>query len=152
MFPRIEASLDQLPFSGGGFDLVIFNASFHYSPNYVHTLAEALRCLRPGGAVVIADTPWYARHESGMRMVEEKRALFRAQYGFPSSSIPSQEFLTPDRLELLSVALGITWQTYTPFYGIRWSLRPLHAKLQRRRPPSHFRIYVGEAGMSEVTP
>ena len=30
MFPRFQAELDNLPFCGGQFDLVIFNSSFHY--------------------------------------------------------------------------------------------------------------------------
>ena len=62
--------------SSSAFDLVIFNASFHYSVNYERTFAEAVRCTCPGGSIVIADTPWYAEEESGRRMVEEKRERF----------------------------------------------------------------------------
>ena len=55
LFPRVQAELDNLPFADSQFDLAIFNASFHYSENYEKTLAEALRCVRNGGMVVIAD-------------------------------------------------------------------------------------------------
>ena len=144
MFPRVQAIVDQLPFASDLFDVAIFNASFHYSQNYARTLAETLRCLRPGGLVVIADTPWYARLESGLQMVEQKHARFHSLYGFTSSSIASQEFLTPDRLQCLALDLGIEWRTFSPFYGIGWSLRPLHAKIKGRRSPSQFRIYVAE--------
>ncbi len=28
-------------------------------------MREALRCLKPAGMVIISDTPWYSREESG---------------------------------------------------------------------------------------
>lgn len=141
LFPRVQAELDRLPFASSTFDLVIFNASFHYSQDYERTFAEALRCTRPGGGVVIADTPWYEEEESGRRMVEEKHKHFAATYGFPSNSILSLEYLTPDRLHQLQIASELEWNCIRPFYGLRWSLRPLRAKLAGRRPPSQFRIY-----------
>ncbi len=142
LFPRLQADLDRLPFASSIFDLVIFNASFHYSAKYERTFAEALRCTRPGGSIVIADTPWYAEEESGRRMVEEKRKRFLATYGFASDSIASLEYLTPDRLHRLQNAFDLEWSYISPFYGIRWALRPLRAKLAHRRPPSQFRIYA----------
>ena len=142
LFPRVQAELDRLPFASSVFDLVIFNASFHYSVNYERTFAEAVRCTCPGGSVVIADTPWYAEEESGRRMVEEKHQGFFATYGFASDSIGSLEYLTPTRLQRLGNAFNLEWSEIKPFYGIRWALRPLRAKLAGRRPPSQFRIYA----------
>ncbi len=142
LFPRVQAELDHLPFSSSTFDLAIFNASFHYSEDYERTFAEALRCTRSGGAVLVADTPWYADEESGRRMVEEKHARFAATYGFPSNSICSLEYLTPDRLQQLQTRFDAKWKISRPFYGIRWLLRPLRAKLRKRRSPSQFRIYA----------
>ena len=142
LFPRVQAALDRLPFAPSTFDLVVFNASFHYSEDYQHTFAEALRCTRPGGTIVIADTPWYAKEESGQEMVQEKHKRFVATYGFPSNSISSLEYLTPDRLQRLQNAFNLEWKSIKPFYGIRWTLRPFLAKLKGRRRPSQFRIYV----------
>jgi len=142
LFPRVQADLNRLPFASSIFDLVIFNASFHYSEDYERTFAEALRCTRPGGSIVIADTPWYAEEESGRRMVEEKHKRFSVTYGFASDSISSLEYLTPDRLHRLQNVFELKWSYIRPFYGIRWSLRPLRAKLEGRRPPSQFRIYA----------
>ncbi len=150
MFPRVQAAVDQLPFPSAAYDLAIFNASFHYSQDYRRTLGEAIRCLRVGGLVVIADTPWYAREQSGDAMLEEKRARFRKLYGFASASIPSQEFLTPGRLDFLANEFNLNWRTLTPFYGIPWALRPLLARLRGRRVPSKFRVYVAEIPMTEV--
>ena len=146
LFPRVQAELDRLPFPSSVFDLVIFNASFHYSVNYERTLVEALRCTCPGGRVVIADTPWYAEEESGRRMVEEKHERFFKTYGFASDSIASLEFLTPARLQRLGNAFNLEWSYVSPFYGIRWALRPLRAKLAGHRPPSQFRIYEARVG------
>jgi SAM-dependent methyltransferase len=146
VFPRVQASLDHLPFAAGTFDLAIFNASFHYAENFADILQEALRCLLPGGLVLIADTPWYARESSGLRMVQEKHQRFLTTYGFASNSIPSQEFLTPARLDSLAQTFGLRWTTHRPFYGVAWSLRPLRARLQRRRPPSHFHIHLAIRG------
>jgi SAM-dependent methyltransferase len=146
LFPRVQAELDRLPFVSSVFDLVIFNASFHYSVNYERTLAEAVRCTCPGGSVVIADTPWYAEEESGRRMVEEKRKRFFATYGFASDSVASLEYLTPARLQRLGHAFNLGWRYISPFYGIRWALRPLRAKLAGNRPPSQFRIYEARVG------
>jgi SAM-dependent methyltransferase len=146
LFPRVQADLDRLPFASSVFDLVIFNASFHYSEDYQRTFAEALRCTGPGGRIVIADTPWYAEERSGKTMVEEKHKRFLATYGFPSDSISSLEYLTPDRLQRLQKTFGLKLRSIKPFYGIRWSLRPFRAKLGGRRTPSQFRIYVAELG------
>jgi SAM-dependent methyltransferase/predicted RNA-binding Zn-ribbon protein involved in translation (DUF1610 family) len=146
LFPRVQAELDRLPFPSSVFDIVIFNASFHYSVNYERTLVEALRCTCSGGSVVIADTPWYAEEESGRRMVAEKHERFFKTYGFASDSIASLEFLTPARLQRLGDAFNLKWNFIGPFYGIRWALRPLRAKLAGHRPPSQFRIYETRVG------
>lgn len=144
MFPRVQASLDRLPFPDASFDLAVFNASFHYAEDYCRTLAETIRCVRPGGSIVIADTPWYRHESSGTAMVEEKHAHFLATYGFASRSLASKEFLTPKRLESLATALGIRWNTFKPFYGLQWALRPFRAKLKGRRTPSQFHIFMAE--------
>lgn len=60
MFPRFQAELMRLPLQSGQFDAVVFNASFHYAEDAETVFREALRCTRPGGLVVICDTPWYS--------------------------------------------------------------------------------------------
>jgi ubiquinone/menaquinone biosynthesis C-methylase UbiE len=120
------------------FDVVIFNASFHYSEDYTRTLEEALRCLRRGGHLIVADSPFYRKEESGQKMLHEKRAAFERQYGFRSDSIQSREYLTAETLKRLAVRLHLKWQIYKPWYGIDWAFRPIKAKLTRRREPSKF--------------
>jgi SAM-dependent methyltransferase len=142
LFPRFLAEMKHLPFQDRQFDAVVFNASFHYSEDYVATLCEALRCLKTGGMVIVSDSPWYSRAESGKRMLDERRATFLANYGTPSDSIESLEYLTDERLKYLEASLSIRWRAYAPRYGFKWALRPLMAKLRRKREPSRFRIYV----------
>jgi SAM-dependent methyltransferase len=142
LFPRFQAELDRLPFMDSQFDCAIFNASFHYSENYDRTLAEAIRCLRPGGTVVIADSPSYSRVESGQQMVEERRTLFRKRFGFASDSLESCEYLTRERLIALEARHDVEWTTHDVWYGFRWAFRPLVARLRGRREPSQFRIYT----------
>src|SRR5246500_4881661 len=105
-FLRFKAEMDCLPFMPAQFDVVIFNASLHYSVDYGRTLREALRCLRRGGHLIVADSPVYASEESGQKMLQEKRAAFNRQFGFGSDSIPSREYLTRDTLNYLGAQLA----------------------------------------------
>ena len=141
-FPRFQAEMTRLPFQSGQFDVVVFNASFHYSEDYAASLREALRCLKIGGTVIISDTPWYSREESGRQMVSERHAVFLKRYGTASDSVRSLEFLTDERLRVLEEQLSIQWTAHAPQYGLKWAMRPLVAKLRNRREPSRFRIYV----------
>ncbi len=141
--PLVEAEFDRLPFEDGQFDLAVFNASFHYSPDYRRTLAEVRRCLRPQGSVVILDSPIYRRPEHGEAMRNERREQYRARYGFASDSLRSLEYLDEPALAALARELGIRWQIHRPWYGWGWHLRPWKARLVGRRPPSRFWILVG---------
>jgi ubiquinone/menaquinone biosynthesis C-methylase UbiE len=141
-FPRFQAEMTRLPFQDEQFDAIVFNASFHYSEDYEASLREALRCLRLGGMVIICDTPWYSREESGRTMVSERRVAFLKKFGTASDSIASLEFLTDERLRWLEKRLSIQWTIHKPRYGLKWALRPFMARLRRRREPSRFRIYT----------
>ena len=141
-FPRFQAEITRLPFQSEQFDVVIFNASFHYSEDYEASLREAIRCLKRGGMVVISDTPWYSQDRSGRKMVTERHAAFLQKYGTASDSISSLEFLTDERLRALEERLSIHWTTFFPRYGLKWAMRPLMARLLGRREPARFRIYT----------
>jgi ubiquinone/menaquinone biosynthesis C-methylase UbiE len=137
-FPCFQAEMDQLPFAAEQFDVAVFNASFHYSIDYEQTLREVLRCLRRPGQIIIADSPFYSRDESGRAMVEEKRVAFQKRFGFRSDSVPSCEYLTPEILDELAEKLSLQWNVSKPWYGIGWALRPAKARLLRRREPAKF--------------
>ena len=142
-FTPIQAEFNHLPVMDRFADAVIFNASFHYSENYLETLKEALRVTSAKGLIMIMDSPVYQRGDSGEKMVAEREAHFREKYGFASDNLQSENYLTYARLDQLSRELNITWKRITPFYGLRWSLRPLIAGLLRRREPAKFHLIVG---------
>jgi ubiquinone/menaquinone biosynthesis C-methylase UbiE len=142
-FTPIQAEFNHLPVMDRFADVVIFNASFHYSENYSETLKEALRVTSLGGLVVIMDSPVYRRGDSGEKMVAEREAQFREKYGFASDNLQSENYLTYTRLKQLANELNFTWKRITPFYGLPWALRPLIAGLLRRREPAKFHLLVG---------
>ena len=143
-FWPVQAEFDRLPFEDTQIDLIVFNASFHYSENYETTLRAVLRLLRPAGQVVILDSPIYRSRASGEQMVQERQARFQNQFGFASDALGSENFLTEERLIELAQSLRLNWRTYTPFYGWRWWLRPLVARWRGRREPARFKVLAGQ--------
>ena len=141
-FPRFQAEMDRMPFIAGQFDMAIFNASFHYSQDYEITLREMLRVLRPGGAILIVDSPTYGSEEDGEAMIREKSKEFLCRYGTDEGSMGGQEYLTPERLARLEKT-GLRWRRFAPWRGWRWALRPFLARIAKRRRPSQFYIYLG---------
>ncbi len=142
-FARFNADFDRLPFANAQFDAVIFNASVHYSSNYVRTLSEARRCLRPAGRIVILDSPVYRLREHGERMRLDRRREFLAKYGTESNHIGSLEFLDKAVLGELAREVGITWRIHKPWYGLAWHSRPFKAWWKGARPSSRFWILEG---------
>jgi SAM-dependent methyltransferase len=142
-FDSLLAEFDHLPLPGGDLDLAIYNSAFHYAADYVVTLREALRVLGPDGRVVIMDSPLYRDASSGAAMVREREDLFERQYGFRSDDIDAEGFLTYDRLATIARTLGIEWELFEPWYGVRWWLKPHVARLRGSREPARFKLIVG---------
>lgn len=144
-FERLVASFEGLPLCPDSADLAVFNASLHYSTDLEATIAEAVRVVRPGGRMVILDSPFYARSEDGDAMVTEKHAAAHIQFGARADdllALPFIEFLTRERLEAVSAAQGLIWHRRRVSYPIWYELRPLVAFLRRRRAPSRFDLWT----------
>jgi SAM-dependent methyltransferase len=139
----LVAEYDHLPFASRVVDLVVFNASLHYSTDYAATLREALRVLRPRGTLAILDSPMYSDPTSGERMVQERRARFLATYGFASDALPSEHFLTSARLATLASDLGLEWQVHRPVLDWRSWLGRTVGGIRARREPARFPVIVG---------
>lgn len=142
-FLAIQAEFDRLPLSEGQADVVIFNGSLHYASHYEQTLVEVLRVLTEDGRMVIMDSPFYHDPTSGRQMVREREERFAQRYGFRGDALPSENYLTFERLVELGRRLNLAWEIHRPFYGWRWALRPWIARLRGGREPATFVLAVG---------
>ena len=132
-FETCVASFDALPVANASADIAVFNAALHYSTHLAATLAEAARCVRPGGLVAIVDSPFYRREADGEAMVRQKRAT-------PGlAALDCIEFLTRERL---AEASAIVWTRHHVRYPLWYELRPLLARLKGARRPSRFDVWT----------
>jgi SAM-dependent methyltransferase/uncharacterized protein YbaR (Trm112 family) len=141
-----QAEMDALPFADRSADLVVFNASFHYSCDARRTMAEAVRVVAPEGRIVIVDSPIYRHRSSGESMVHERHVDFERRFGIRSDSLPSIGFLTPEMLDDLGQSVGWVWERHRPWYGWAWAMKPWKARVLRRREPSRFELLVARRG------
>lgn len=141
-FLPVQAEFERIPLADRQLDLVVINAALHYATDYSVALREALRLLRPSGALAIVDTPVYHDPSSGQRMLRERGDQFERQYGFRGEALPYEGYLSYDRLDALAGQLGVRWRIFRPQHGWRWALRPLRARLRGRREPADFPLIV----------
>lgn len=140
-FLRVQADFDQLPFAPGApgqFDLVIFNASLHYSPNVPATLERAAHLLTPGGALVIMDSPIFHSTKSGRQMLAEKEDNFRKRYGITEVVRSGVGYLTLGELAQAGQKLRKELQFIPSRGGWRWETRRLLAALKNGRESARF--------------
>ncbi len=143
-FETAQATFEQIPLCDDEMDLVIFGGSFHYAASYAETVCEALRVLRPDGQLVILDSPVYTQSQSGEQMVRELHGRLRRDHGINPDALYHENYLTLDRIRDLGRHLEVAWRVIKPYYGWRWALAPLRARLRRRREPARFYIFVGQ--------
>jgi hypothetical protein len=118
--------------------------------DYEQTLHEALRALKVNGKLIVLDSPVYWDSGSGSSMVREREEQFTKRYGFPSNNLHSENYLTYSRLQELADKLNLEWRFITPFYGIKWKLRPIFARLLGRREPAKFHVIIGEVSAPQT--
>ncbi len=95
----VRAEMNRLPFGSGSLDLVVCNASLHYAPNVVDALAEAARVTRPGGLVVVMDSPVFENPSAGEAMVAEFAATVAANHGVTPAAHFGPGFVTEADLQ-----------------------------------------------------
>ncbi len=81
-FMAVQAELEQLPLVANSFDLVIANASAHYAENVRDFFDEAARVLRPGGKLIVMDSPVY-RDQAAVVAAHERTRAYYAKNGVP---------------------------------------------------------------------
>lgn len=132
-FARVRADFEQLPFSPGRFDLVVFNASLHYSSDIGATLRGARAMLARGGAIAVMDSPLFAHDADGWRML--------ADVARPDG--PGVGYVTREVLARAADELGLTARFVPSRGSLRWALGRAIAGLKERRRPAAFGLWIG---------
>jgi SAM-dependent methyltransferase len=141
-FAAVRADFNALPFPPAQFDLAVFNASLHYSPDPAATLTEALRVLVPGGTVAVMDSPMFADPDDGRRMVADQQRRFAAEAGIAAPTCAGVGFLTYEGLASIAKNLGLNWH-YVPSRGsMLWRLRRQIGGIRLRRAPAAFGMWM----------
>lgn len=143
-FVPVQAEFEYLPLADNQIDLVVFNASFHYSENYQTTLVAALAVCKPGGVVVILDTPIYNEPNSGEQMVLERQSLFKQKYGTYSNTLSSGNFLSHSQISELAIVTDSKLTLLHPRYPLGWRIRQSWVKLRGGREPAKFSLLIFE--------
>ncbi len=139
----VHGDFDALPFPPGTADLVIFNASLHYSADARRTLAEARRVSAARGLIAVVDTPVYHAASAGARMVLERNGVLLHDHGIAPGDRAAEGFLTFARLRRLGASVGLRWRILHPLPW--WSMRAhaLAARLAGRRETATMPLIVG---------
>jgi SAM-dependent methyltransferase len=143
-FGRVVGSFEAVPLPDRCCDIAVFNAALHYALDLRATMAEAARIVRPGGRVVILDSPFYPSESDGRAMVADKRRAASERFGALApdlTALPFIEFLTRDRLMAASPERLPAWRRHRVRYPVAYELRPLLARLRGRRAPSRFDLW-----------
>lgn len=138
-FTRLQADFDHLPLAAGQFDVVIFNASLHYSANPSATLRSARAALMDGGALVVMDSPVFVREADGQRMLAERQQGFADRIGRPVEW--GAGYLTVDGLAGTATEAGLVLQRIPSRGGPGWAVRRWVAGRRLRRQPASFGIW-----------
>jgi len=140
----VQADFDALPFGTAQFEVVVFNASLHYSPHVAQTMTEAARVLAPGGLVVAMDSPMFERKGDGEAMVRQQIETLRTQYGISAPIRPGIGFLTRDALADVAEARG--WKAkFVPTSGpLSWRVRRWWSSRHLDREPATFGVWVAQ--------
>lgn len=81
-FLAIQAELEHLPLASRCLDVIIAGASLHYTSNWQAFFKGAARVLRPGGKLIVADSPVYPDRQAAAAAHERTREYY-AQMGVP---------------------------------------------------------------------
>jgi hypothetical protein len=98
--------------------------------------------LAPGGALVVMDSPMFHADADGRAMVDDKVRRFAIEYGLTDIVQPGAGYLTFGSLASIARGLDLRPQ-FIPSRGpLRWRVGRSLARIQLRRAPAAFGLWV----------
>jgi SAM-dependent methyltransferase len=140
-FTSIQADFDDLPLAPEQFDVAVFNASLHYSPDPGATLRRARETVVDGGILVVMDSPVFRSDEDGRRMLEARQGRFRAMGA--ENVRWGVGYLTTAGLARAAGDAGIRVRWIPSRGRPGWAVKRWFAGLKQRRPAARFGIWLG---------
>ena len=141
-FPLVQADFDAMPFAPGQFDLVLMNASLHYSPDPERTVEEAARLLRPGGSLMVMDSPMFEDPADGEAMVAQQLEALSSSYSIEEPIRPGVGFLTFGGLQRIASRIGRGARFFASHGPVLWRLRRSWSARRLGRAPAAFGVWV----------
>jgi ubiquinone/menaquinone biosynthesis C-methylase UbiE len=136
-FTCVKADFDALPFAPGQFDVLIFNAALHYSPNIELSLARANRILKPGGKIFVIDSPTFQTGQAGRQMLDRQDEDFRKRFNLPQVICRGVGYIA--RLQMSEAG----FQFHRSRGRFLWELRRLWSGIKLQREPAAFGVWEG---------
>lgn len=141
-FPAVQADFNALPFEPYQFDVVVFNASLHYSSNPAASLREAARMVSPGGAMAVMDSPTFRRETDGEAMVVDQRRRMQVEHGIAEPIRGGVGFLSNEGMERAFRSVGLRGRFFQSRGPFTWRLRRLVGRCRLGRQPAAFGVWV----------
>ena len=137
-FTCVQADFDSLPFVSGQFDVVIFNASLHYSPDLDHTLAQANSVLKRDGTIFVIDSPTFRSDRTGKKMISDRDDRFQVEFGLREVIQCGSGYLT--RKQMYSAG----FRFHESNGGFLSTARRWRSGMKMRREPAAFGVWAGK--------
>lgn len=132
---RVRAELEAMPLRSGAFDVVISAAALHYAVDLPRALAEIARVLRPGGALLLADSPLYAdalsRHRAWQRTLDYYAGVDAPHLARRYRGITRGELEGSELFRFVTLSPGV------------WPWRAAMDRLRGRQPGARLPVLLG---------
>lgn len=112
LLPRAEADMDALPLPPASFDVVLATGALHYARRPHRTLVELRRVTRPGGLLLVLDSPVYRRRRDGGAMVMARAREHRRRFAGAAAAELQSSFFVYGKLRGLFEGAGWTLEIH----------------------------------------
>ena len=138
----MQADFNALPLAPSQFDVVLFNGSLHYACNPGRTLAGVHPLLRPGGTLVVMDSPIFHEDVDGVAMIANTVRRFAEQFGLENSIRQGRGYLTFALLAESANAMRLDAEFVPSRGSLAWRMGRAVASLREGRQLATFGLWV----------